>query len=576
MPLTSKDTVPLFTIRIDGADLDPAEANFVHEIKVTDFLRLPDVCTVAVGYPAKSPDQGNAFQALDDSQFEIGAELEVKLGSTDESTTQTLFKGEIVTVEPTFQSGSVAMVVRAYDKSHRMLRTRKQRAFTNQTVSDIVQKICGEYGLSASTDASGDPLDYVIQHNETDWDFIWRHAARTGFEFVVDDSSARFGKPGEGSDEVELTYPDDLRSFRPRITAVQQVESVNVRGFDLKTKEQVVSTKSQPEQLTRAGIARDEVQGKFPGATLEIAGQSFRTSGEADAIAQAQLDRLANSYLAAEGACAGNPKIKAGVKLKISGVGSNYSGTYRVARVVHTIRSGGAYTTAFSNSAGEHTLVGQVSGNGAGGLRIDSLLVGIVTNNNDPDELGRVKVKLPALSNEESFWVPVAVPSAGNERGLSMLPVPDEQVIVGFENGDPSYPYVLGSIFNGRDKPGDELAVKDGSFALKSDHKALVAAKEDITLRSDGGKWVIQINGGDVQETVKAGQGGQGAYTGQFDGQWSLKATQSIQLESNMQVTIKAPQIQIQAQGPLQLQGNPVQIDGGSAVTVSGGVINLG
>jgi uncharacterized protein involved in type VI secretion and phage assembly len=247
-----------------------------------------------------------------------------------------------------------------------------------------------------------------------------------------------------------------------------------------------------------------------------------------------------------------------------------------VARVVHTIRSGGAYTTAFSNSAGEHTLVGQVSGNGAGGLRIDSLLVGIVTNNNDPDELGRVKVKLPALSNEESFWVPVAVPSAGNERGLSMLPVPDEQVIVGFENGDPSHPYVLGSIFNGRDKPGDELAVKDGSFALKSDHKALVAAKEDITLRSDGGKWVIQINGGDVQETVKAGQGGQGAYTGQFDGQWGLKATQSIQLESNMQVTIKAPQIQIQAQGPLQLQGNPVQIDGGSAVTVSGGVINLG
>jgi uncharacterized protein involved in type VI secretion and phage assembly len=149
-------------------------------------------------------------------------------------------------------------------------------------------------------------------------------------------------------------------------------------------------------------------------------------------------------------------------------------------------------------------------------------------------------------------------------------------VILGFENGDPSHPYVLGSLFNGTDVPGSEMAVADGSFALKSDHTALIAAKEDITVRSDGGKLVIQVKGGEVQETVNAGQAGQGDYTGQFDGQWALKATRGVQIESDMRVTIKAPQIQIQATGPLQLQGNPVQIDGGSAVTVSGGVINLG
>jgi uncharacterized protein involved in type VI secretion and phage assembly len=310
-----------------------------------------------------------------------------------------------------------------------------------------------------------------------------------------------------------------------------------------------------------------------PEARLEIAGQSVRTLHEADGIGQSQLDRIANLYLAAEGSCAGNPQIRAGVKLRISGVGTNYSGTYRVAKAVHTLRT--SYTTHFSNSAGENTLVGQASGNGAG-HGIDSLIVGLVTNNKDPDQMGRVKVKLPALSNEESFWVPVAVPAAGNERGLSMLPVQGEQVIIGFENGDPSHPYVLGSVFNGSDKPGSEMAVDDGSFALKSDHKALVAAKEDITIRTDAGKLIIQVKGGDVKETANAGQGGQGSYTGQFDGQFSVKASQAVQIESQMQVQIKAPQISIQAQGPLQLQGNPVQIDGGSAVTISGGIINLG
>jgi phage protein D/phage baseplate assembly protein gpV len=573
MPETSKDTVPLYRILIDGQELDPVEANFVHEIKITDWLRMPDVCSLAVGYPAKP--EGEPFQALDASAFEIGAKLEVKLGGTDESTTETLFKGEIVTVEPDFHAGGASMVVRAYDKSHRMMRTRKQRTFANQTSSDIVTKICSEYSLSPSTKSSGGPHDMIIQHNETDWDFIWRLARRVGFEFVVEDAQASFGPPNVSGEAVELNYPEQLRAFRPRITAVQQVESVNVRGFDLKSKQQVVRNKSRPEQVTEAGITRSKVAGKFAGATLEISGQSFSSTAEADQLAQAALDQLANAYLAAEGTCAGNPKVKAGAKLKISGIGSNYSGTYRVAKATHVLRGGSGYVTQFSNSAGEHSLIGQ-TGNGGGPFKVDSLMVGVVTNNNDPDKQGRLKIQLPALSGEETFWAPLAGVSAGNERGLLMLPVAGEQVLVGFENGDPSYPYVLGSLFNGRDKPGEELAVADGSFALKSDHKALFAAKEDITLHSEKGKWEIKIDGGEIKETVKSGGGGAGGYTGDFGGSWGLKATGGITIESQASVTIKAPSISVEAQGQLSLKGAQVQIDGQAMVTISGPLINIG
>jgi len=457
-----------------------------------------------------------------------------------------------------------------------MMRSRKLRAFNQQSIGDIAQTLCSENNISLDVaDNPGDPLDYVIQHNETDWDFMWRLLDRIGFEFALDDVSASIGKPGAHSSEVELKFPDDIPSFRPRITAVQQVDSVTVRSFDHKAKAKVVSDKSWPNQVTRAGIERDSLKGKFGESKIEIVGQSFRSQRESETMAQSQLDQLANAYVAAVGETQGNPAIKAGVKLKISGVGSSFSGTYRAARVEHTISSGGAYTTKFFNSIGDHTLVGQAGGTG-GGTHIDSLIVGIVTNNNDPEQMGRVKVKLPAVDDQESFWAPVALPAAGNGRGLSMLPVPDEQVIVGFENGDPSYPYVLGSVFNGKDQPGQELAVQDGSYAMKSDHNALFAAKEDITLRSDGGKWTIQINGGEIAETVKAGQGGQGGYKGQFDGSYNVTATQAIKLESSMQVEISAPQIKISAQGPLQIQGNPVQIDGGSAVMISGGMINLG
>jgi uncharacterized protein involved in type VI secretion and phage assembly len=581
----SSITVPLFKILIDGTEIDPVESNSVHDIKVTDWLRLPDTCSLMVGYQAA--DEGNPFQHLDDSKFEVGAELEVKLGSLGENVTETIFKGEIVTVEPDFQSGSVAMVVRAYDKTHRMMRARKQRAFLNQTISDIVSSIASEYGFSASVKSSGNALDFVLQHNETDWDFIWRLARRIGFEFVsTGDSQVDFGPPKLG-EEIELTYAEDLYTFRPRITAVQQVGTVNVRGFDLKGKQEVLATKTRPNQLTEAGITRSSIVNKFPATALEVSGQSFSSRDEANDMAQSMLDQLANAYLGAEGSCLGNPKIKAGTKLKISGVGSDFAGTYRAAKVKHTLGAG-AYTTEFSNSVGEHTLLGQAGGGNGGAVSIDSIMVGIVTNNNDPQKWGRVQVQLPALSGKETFWAPVLVPSSGKERGLMMLPVPGEQVIIAFENGDPSYPYVMGSMFNGKDTPGDELAVSDGSFGLKSDHKALIAAQEDINLRTEKGKWIIEVKAGEITETVKS----PGNYTGTFDGKYNLTTNQAITVESKQSVTIKAPsitldaqgtmslkasgQLTVESQGMLELKGATVSVSGQATVSISGALINIG
>ena len=582
---SSQHNTPLFKIEIEGQALDPVQMNFVRDIKITDWLRLPDVCTVSVGYPRK--DEGNPYQDLDNTKFQIGKSLVVKLGSVEETTTQQLFKGEIVTVEPDFQAGGVAMVVRAYDRSHRMMRSRKQRTFLNQTISDIVKKIGRESGISINAASSGGPLDFVLQHNETDWEFVWRLAKRIGFELTVDDNRGSFKKPDASAEEVELSYPDDLHTFRPRITAVQQVEKVNVRGFDFKAKQKVEKTANRAAQVTEAGIKRAEVVQAFPGASLEIAGQSFTTQSEATTMAQSMLDQLANAYLAAEGACQGDPRIKAGAKLKITGVGSKFSGTYRVAKAVHAITGGGGYITTFSNSVGEHTILGQAGGGNSGSSSVDSIVVGLVTNNSDPQKLGRVKVKFPYLTEQESFWAPVLLPAAGRERGLSMLPVVGEQVVVAFENGDSSFPYVLGSVFNGKDTPGDELAVQDGSFAMKSDHKALIAAQEEIKLRTEKGNWLIEVNSGEIKETVKS----PGNYTGTFDGKHNLTATGAIQLESKQGVTIKAPQITLEAQGTmsvkgatvsvesqgqLELKGVQVSVNGQAMVAISGGLINIG
>ena len=213
------------------------------------------------------------------------------------------------------------MVVRAYDKSHRMMRSRKQRTFINQTISDIVKKICSENRLSAQVEPSGGKLDFVVQNSETDWDFIWRLAQRIGFEFIVDDTKAVFQRPDVSGEAVELTYPDDLHGFRPRITAVQQVATVNVRGFDLKSKQEVVSAKTRRSRSPRPGSPgrrSREVPRRRPRDRGPVVRVQRRGGGRSP---RPMLDQLANAYLAAEGACEGNLRIKAGTKLKIKGVG---------------------------------------------------------------------------------------------------------------------------------------------------------------------------------------------------------------------------------------------------------------
>jgi hypothetical protein len=127
----------------------------------------------------------------------------------------------------------------------------------------------------------------------------------------------------------------------------------------------------------------------------------------------------------------------------------------------------------------------------------------------------------------------------------------------------------------------------DGSFAMKSDHKALIAAQEEIKLRTEKGNWLIEVNSGEIKETVKS----PGNYTGTFDGKHNLTATGAIQLESKQSVTIKAPQITLEAQGTmsvkgatvsvesqgqLELKGVQVSVNGQAMVAISGGLINIG
>lgn len=530
---------PLYSVLLNGEELDQRD---ILEIAVSNYLMLPDVAVVVHQFK----------EAEDLDLYKVGDTIEVKIGKREENTTATIFKGEIMTLEGTFKGG-VELRVRAFDRAHRLQRTRHVKAFQNMTISDIVEKVVSGAGLSIETDASGISVEYVQQDNETDWEFIWRLARRIGFEFHVHDKTAHFVKPS-GESVATLTVGENLHAFSPRVTATGQITTVTVNGFDPKTKADISGEAKDPEQVTRIGLARTKVRdGINDSAQLRVSTALVESSDEATQLAGALLNRYANAYVQAHGVTDGDPKIVPGAIVTVAGAGPQFNGDYRCDATKHTLTGGSMYITEFSNTPAP-TVTEALGGSSNGRPSIGSqVVVGVVTNVNDDQDMGRVRVRIPALGTDnESGWARVAVPSAGKERGLMMLPVTGEEVLVAFEHGDTRRPFVLGSLFNGKDKPGAELAdTKAGGFAVRSDDKVFMRSQKEMTITS---KDTLTV---EITKDV----------TEKFSGAQNTEVTQALK--------IKAQSITIEASTSLALKGATVDITGSGPVTIKGATVSI-
>ena len=197
--------------------------------------------------------------------------------------------------------------------------------------------------------------------------------------------------------------------------------------------------------------------------------------------------------------------------------------------------------------------------------RISGVVVGIVTNNDDPDKMGRVKVKFPWLSDEdESDWARVAAPMAGNERGFYCLPEVEDEVLVAFERGDVHFPFVLGALWNGRDAPpASNDDGKNNVRVLKSRSGHVIRltdedGKEKVEIIDKGGKNQLVFDTAENTVTVSAGKD---LTLSAEEGAIKLKA-KSVEIESSADTKIKAGSgMNVEASGTMTVKGATVNIN---------------
>ncbi|MCI3920979.1 phage baseplate assembly protein V [Paenibacillus sp. TRM 82003] len=221
---------------------------------------------------------------------------------------------------------------------------------------------------------------------------------------------------------------------------------------------------------------------------------------------------------------------------------------------------------------------------------IQGVMVGIVTNVKDPDNVGRVKLKLPILSEEdETDWVRMTTPMAGKDRGMLFLPEVNDEVLVAFELGDLSRPIVIGSLWSKKDTPppGKDDQNNVRKIKSRSGHELVFndkAGDESVTVLTKKGQ---KIEIADKTETIKVQDAnGQNTLTikGGASGQIELKSgTTKITIngkgeatvESTNKIALKAPQIEVKAQAKLDLAAPIVEVKADGMLTLKGGMVKI-
>lgn len=546
-----------FYLKIGGNTAPPELMNAIVSAEVDISFQLPTAFVLCLHSP------GGRW--LDDASIREGADVEIEAEGANGAVA--LCKGRISAFEPEFLGGHQRLTLRGYDLSYKLYRGTHRRSYVQMTDSDIAQRIAHEVGLRCTADSTRHVHPYVFQNNQTHMEFLRERSRMLGFELFVRGDTLMFRAPGSASGDpaVRLQWGEDFNEFRTRLSVAEQVDEVVVRGWDPAKKKEIVGRATRGAGAPRIGESHTgggAANAIWGGASVHVVDHPVADQAQAEHLAQAVLDERTSGFITGEGVCRGNPAIQAGSVVEIGGLDRRFSGKYYVTSCTHRLTREEGYTTRFRVSARSPKSMLEVLRGPLPDLRCWGVYVGVVTNNNDPDGRGRVKVLLPWLdSDAESTWARMAVPMAGNGRGLLLTPEVNDEVLVAFEHGDINLPYVLGGVWNGQDNPPagpSDVISPDGKvqkliWKSRTGHTIVLDDSDTqpgITICDKTGKNLLAFDS--MKNSLRI----------EVAGDLQIKATTDIAIETNGRVSIKGT-------AGVEVEGSP------GVVNVKGTTVNI-
>jgi len=587
------DTTLQYKIKLNGADM--SDAYGVQSIVVNHAVNKISTAEIILRGEVEI-DSGN-IPITDGDDLSPGVEIQLLLGYNDVPV-QSIFKGIIVKhiVELNAESFYTFKVICKH-AAVKMTYNVQERYFSDKKDDDVIKAVIASYGFDCTVDAATDQYESMFQKMGTDWDFILARADFNGFIVCLDGDSLSVQKPNvSGSAVLKIESGVSMVSFQGELSAEGQPTGIEASAWDASTLALIKSTAAEPTVNEQGNIAPKDLSSKFSQTQLKLISTVPMTSGELQNWANSVLLRKRLSAFKGKVKFIGNASAKTGTLIEIDGVGKKLNGEAFVSGVTHNIDTGNWNTTVTFGLENKpiHEVQGFSFAAASGQLPAMQgiYLAKVKKIDEDPAGLSRIQVTIPSNAETEAgIWARMAGFYATNNSGSFFLPEVGDEVALGFFDNDPRYPVILGSLYNGVNKPPytAESTNKTKAIVTKSDMRVIFDEdKKIITLQTPGQNMIIISDDGKSIElkdqnsnSIKLSSDGITLDSSKdinitAKGNITLDAVQKVTVSAKQDVAVSGMNVSATAQVGFTAKGNATaEVSASGQTTLKGGIVMI-
>jgi len=472
------------TITSDGKTMDPAFELVMVDI-VKEVNRIP--------YATLSLRDGSVseqtFAVSDEAFFEPGREIDIKLRYEDVAGSESrVFKGLVVKQIVEANEQGTLLTVALKDAALKMTQCRHSIVYAGKTDAQVFETLIADNGLKKGVLEATKPAHAeLVQYHCTDWDFMLSRADFYGLLVIANDGYISVKKIKTSGILVHtITFGiSEIYGFEMEVDGSHQYKNIESIAWDRDNQKLTQASKAASFSLPQGDLNAETIAHAVGGDVQSLASAVPLDPETLQSWADGAMIKSRLSMIRGRISVPGTGSIRRMDLINVSGVGKRFNGKTLVTGVRHRVdRNGWQTDVQFGLSAERFISKADIMDRPAAGHLpgVNGLQIGIVTDNQDPDKKGRVKVMLPGIDEKKGeVWARLASPDAGNGRGFFFRPEKGDEVIVGFFNDDPRQAVILGAMYNAKNTPPREITkdnINKGIFTIKGSSLAFIDDKK--------------------------------------------------------------------------------------------------
>lgn len=558
----------IFSVKINGKNI---EQNFpINNITISKGINKVPYCSVRI-YEAVNT-KNELF--IDNSLISIGSKVDIEAINKNNEL-ENIFSGILLDIlldiNNEFNENFVEL--KCYSKAHQMDIAKNSTCFLDKTDSDILKSIISKYGLQSDIGDMSLKHEFIYQNDLTDWDFIVTRAELYGYVVNVDNDKIIVNSPKKKSSNVRINF-SDIISANIKLDSNSQINSINAKIWDIKTQEVKEIKNSTQKENSFGNIKSDDIVSKTGKHDSNLSIDSL-SEDETKKILNGFIDINRFSKICGYVVINGNTELKPNTTLNLNKCGKVFTGDAYINFVQYMYNVDDcSWRVKLYIGINKHCFIGKSNAedtNKSITSNINNLKYGkVIKISEDPESNYRIFVTIPTINNKnEGVWCRLSSLYASNKGGILFIPEKDDEVIVGFIDGNASSPIVVGSVYSSKNKPSVEIESENGIKSIKTNN--------ELEINFNDKDKIINIKTGEKRSIVISEKDSNIEIVNEND-----KITIGngiINLEADKEISIKSKDIDINASGNVKIkagsnvsvEGNNIKINGSMGANIKGG-----